>query len=428
MSRYNYIDILRNIDENRILLEVPIKVRFLYLGGFNTWMFYVPINYVECLTGKQMKSLWRFWTRTYVSALNNGNITYKECDELIADKLGLGGGKNVQPSEISLIVENVRAKVVDLFSKDSEGIKVYFKSGKVRSSTKTRWAIRLQGIRKDQWKHYKSNGFGKLYEEAHYKVYLIYNANNAIPERNNFLVISFLTSLFLDGVGWAKNRGFGSITPLPKIHLHESLNIDIEKIYNEILGNLKRGYHNKAREYLFGLFEMGMNYLKKILKESRLSNQPWPKIPTISSKYNSKYFKLDIIPKENISYFKLLECIGRSTLKNTWKSDIYNRNIRSQGRDLHTWVLGLPRRFKNRGYQDDISRFPSSIRMKILDFGSKKYILIYGFLTEDLKILHQKLKHCNNNGCKPVLGISNSDPYTAFTTAWNNIMGILERC
>jgi len=44
----------------------------------------------------------------------------------------------------------------------------------------------------------------------------------------------------------------------------------------------------------------------------------------------------------------VLSAIGLATLKSTWKA--HCGNLRGSGREYHTWVLGLPRKVKGKGY------------------------------------------------------------------------------
>ncbi len=156
MAKYDLDEVLRRVDDEEVILKIPIRLDYARIGGYNTWMFNTDINYVEELTGKQLKSLWRWWIRALLSVIYGGGKSYSFLENIIVDELHLGSDK--KPSLLSIIVQPIHKK-----RKRINYLNEYNKIFGNDNETRTRWAIlKKSKIEQDDWE----KGLGDVYKYA----------------------------------------------------------------------------------------------------------------------------------------------------------------------------------------------------------------------------------------------------------------------
>jgi len=231
---------------------------------------------------------------------------------------------------------------------------------------------------------------------------IVVTKNRDIPnEKLRFAIAVLLLSILLGSTGSITRRGLGSI-----FVKHVSVNSEYQsllyeelKYVNEILNaESEQRLRRKLIEFIRHILELGKSVYKTNTKIRGMPNVP-ALIP------ETKYFKIDVIECHG-DILKVLEKVGGAFLKNKWKKAV-GIDLRSPGGKLHTWILGLPRRIVKEGkvktgYYIEVKekgeqiakegRRISAISFKLFETrNSKKYIILYGFLSKDWPI--DKLVH-----------------------------------
>ncbi|MDW8044997.1 MAG: type III-B CRISPR module RAMP protein Cmr1 [Nitrososphaerota archaeon] len=198
-------------------------------------------------------------------------------------------------------------------------------------------------------------------------------------EKVNFLLSSFLLSLILGGIGSLTKRAFGSLK-LISFRFREGLKIDrgIQEIFQELQD--KEFIANELKETLKKLCDITITHAKRLFNISKTQeSRSIPIVPSLSN------IRIEVIecPSPDLSK------IGGAFVKQTWKTKPV-----AQGRNLHTWILGLPR-FQERtktGYAIKVKRDHeiyeplrriSSIGARYFKTRSKNFIIVFGLLSED---------------------------------------------
>lgn len=211
----------------------------------------------------------------------------------------------------------------------------------------------------------------------------------------DFVLSSFLLSLILGGIGSLTKRAFGSLQLL-SFKFGENLEIDDEivKIFNDF--KVKPFTSEELENTLKRLCEITIAYAKKLfkVKEVHETHYRTPKVPSLSN------IKIKVIECPSCN----LTDIGRAFTKEAWKSP---SNTKESGRNLHTWILGLPRwQGKTRtGYTiekdgEDAKRRISSISARCFRSGNRNFIILFGLLSQDWPI--DELLHVRGRGQKPI--------------------------
>lgn len=158
----------------------------------------------------------------------------------------------------------------------------------------------------------------------------VYSKNKEISK---LFVNAMLLTLKLLGIGSAANRGFGRFRLVKVDYAIEGINgkaelsnpKEIDDFISEMINNNVEC--KKDNDGQFPRFPSG--------QEIRL-------IKPVCAPIDSK-------KKYNVNSVEgVLSAIGLATLKSTWKA--HCGNLRGSGREYHTWVLGLPRKVKGKGY------------------------------------------------------------------------------
>jgi len=212
---------------------------------------------------------------------------------------------------------------------------------------------------------------------------------NMETKKVNFALSSFLLSLILGGIGSITKRGFGSLRLL-SLKLRDGLQID-ERI-KEIFEKLQK--NNLTKDELTEILKKLCNIVVICARNVLNVREQTDGIPDVPSLSNIRIeviecpFSLagrDVMKKSKEGEMaEDLNKIGRAFVKQTWKL-----NPMEQGRNLHTWILGLPRFRNGTGYaiktdgKYDPLRRTSSIGARYFVSGDRGFIIVYGFLSND---------------------------------------------
>jgi len=229
---------------------------------------------------------------------------------------------------------------------------------------------------------------------------IIVTRNREIGDNTEFrfAITTLLLSLILGGIGSITRRGFGSIV-IKEVEIGDNYKENLKEELTLIEKILNASNSNELERALNGYIKHIINLGRKTFSVSQRDPQ-LPEVPSLIP--DSDYFRLKVLEfKDDI--IEILKDFGRASLKSEWKKIVYgNKATRKTGGALHTWILGLPRqaKYKERGKEiytgyfidDQPGRRPSAISLKIFESKqSKKFIIVYGFLSKDWPL--NKLVH-----------------------------------
>jgi len=193
----------------------------------------------------------------------------------------------------------------------------------------------------------------------------VYSKNKEISK---LFVNAMLVTLRLLGIGSAANRGFGRFR-LVKV------NYAIEGIGKNVELSNPKDIDNFISEGI------GKN-----VKCEKVYDEQFPRFP---SEQEIRLIKPVCAPIGGRKYTAstvegVLSAIGLATLKSTWKARC--GNFTGSGREYHTWVLGLPREVKGKGYVGVDRRQSYIVISPTVDNG----VLLLPFFANDYRpIYHQ---------------------------------------
>ncbi len=248
----------------------------------------------------------------------------------------------------------------------------------------------------------------------------LYNNIRMSSDEVCFAISTLLLSLMLGGVGSSTGRGFGALN-ITKIEMPDNIRLKMPKDLIEIIDKVNKLNEKSCvdlqdlEEFFEELVEKAVKFAGKILgKVEHITEMP--EIPSLDP--NFTYFRLKVVPCFK-TRLEVLHAIGNATLKQEWKK-IAGMSIKASGRFLHTWILGLPRKQKGRGYLSKINRRQSAIRMTVKKYSSKYFIVLYGFLSKDWP---DDLKHIGE--IKSNIKVGDTNIRAAFDYAFSTMLKIL---
>jgi len=276
-----------------------------------------------------------------------------------------------------------------------------------------------------------------------------------------FAIWSYIASLVFGSIGYGSKRGLGSIIVQEikenpdLLKYYPELETDLAKL-KEIIATLNNDDREKIEKKLDELvkqaYEVAKGFKENFKEDSsHIANATsFPEVPSVIP--NGDFFKMKVYPCSDPLI--ALQCISKSTLKNEWLDTLKKRQpnvdepsgtqpiYRSQ---LHTWILGLPRSSKGKGYylgrsKSNPGRRVSAIQFKLWQNKNKTFVIVYGFLSKDWKI--DKLYHFAGSKGKWVsreyIVYADGKRFTpqnnnellskAFEAAWSFISEILNEC
>ncbi|MCD6514482.1 MAG: hypothetical protein J7L07_06130, partial [Candidatus Odinarchaeota archaeon] len=224
-------------------------------------------------------------------------------------------------------------------------------------------------------------------------------------------------------------RGFGALN-ITKIEISDKISPKIPRSFIEIIDKINKlnEKNNVEPQNLKELFE---KLVKKTVefagnvfgKVDHITKMP--EIPSLDPDFT--YFRLEVIPCFK-SRLEVLYAIGNATLKQEWKK-IAGMNRKGSGRFLHTWILGLPREQKERGYISGTERRQSAIRMTVKRYASKYFIVLYGFLSKDwpkdLKHVGEIKRQGKTRKLESDIKVEDANIRAAFDYAFSTMLKIL---
>jgi CRISPR type III-B/RAMP module RAMP protein Cmr1 len=244
----------------------------------------------------------------------------------------------------------------------------------------------------------------------------IYGYGN--DEEVNFALSSFLLSLIFGGIGSITKRAFGSLK-ISSFTFGNTLEIDHE--LKNIIQDLqsKDFTENELKNTIKKLCEIAIKYAQQSFKIPTI--QSAQTIPLVPSLHN---IKIEVKESSTVK----LDKVGNAFLKQTWK-----RNFRISGKNLHTWILGLPRfqqktgyaKKKNNNYSSE--RRISSIGVRYFKIKNRVFIILYGLLSSDWPegLLHISRSKKNGKLIETPIEIRGSSLQNAFNYAFESV---LKRC
>ncbi|MEM3404679.1 MAG: type III-B CRISPR module RAMP protein Cmr1 [Nitrososphaeria archaeon] len=203
-------------------------------------------------------------------------------------------------------------------------------------------------------------------------------------EKVNFVLSSLLLSLILEGIGSITKRAFGSLKLLSfRFGYDLKIKQEIQKIFQKLQD--KEFTKDELKKLLEELCDITINHAKMLFNVS--DGQESDGIPIVPSLSN---IKIEVIECSTPDLVK----IGNAFVKQWWKP-----RPKAQGRDFHTWILGLPRFQEGTGYAIKIKhdhetyeplRRMSSIGARCFKARNKNFIIVFGLLSNDWRkdLLH----------------------------------------
>jgi len=193
----------------------------------------------------------------------------------------------------------------------------------------------------------------------------VYSKNKEISK---LFVNAMLITLRLLGIGSAANRGFGRFRLVKVNYAIEGIGKNAELSNPKDIDNfISEGIGKNA-------------------KCEKVYDEQFPRFP---SEQEIRLIKPVCAPIGGRKYTAstvegVLSAIGLATLKSTWKARC--GNFTGSGREYHTWVLGLPREVKGKGYVGVDRRQSYIVISPTVDNG----VLLLPFFANDYRpIYHQ---------------------------------------
>jgi hypothetical protein len=268
-----------------------------------------------------------------------------------------------------------------------------------------------------------------------------------------FAIWSYIASLVFGSIGYGSRRGLGSIIVQEikenpdLLKYYPELEADLAKL-KEIIAALNNGDSEKIKKKLDELinqaYEVAKGFKENFNEDPShiVNTTSFPEVPSVIP-YND-YFKMKVYQCSDP--LTALQCISKSTLKKEWENAVEHSASQSIHRSqLHTWILGLPRSSRNKGYylvagsKKDPGRRVSAIQFKLWQNKNKTFVIVYGFLSKDWKIdtlYHFARSKITQVSCEdvvypkdqPITPPNNELLSKAFEVAWSFISKILNEC
>ncbi|MEM1523121.1 MAG: type III-B CRISPR module RAMP protein Cmr1, partial [Thermofilaceae archaeon] len=275
----------------------------------------------EGLRPSSIKGVWRWWARIFVSAAICRKFQYTSfvdlegADAVVARILGTTRGE-ASSSKYQLIIEDLQVRYIEL------------------SNYKEVARVKLLGLGRRDIIGDRVVEPGSTFSVDLYKLRKASEAEDA------FAISSLLVALTFGGIGKATSRGFGKLAVTQvncNIGSVKELYSELEKLNKSEI--LKETFHEKAEKIIEKIFESCINLASPLVENVNVSAQH--RYPLIETPV-SNYYRVRVPNLLFDGDVDVLEAIGKTTLKLNWKKSL-GMNIRSSGRNIDTWILGLPR-------------------------------------------------------------------------------------
>jgi CRISPR type III-B/RAMP module RAMP protein Cmr1 len=335
MSR---IDIYKQLQDQLIephkLCEIDVEtITPLLIGGYDGKTYHGNTLSSETLRATSIKGVWRWWARALIAAAIVKKLgKYPRYLNIVDSYLSKIFGSTQKQSKYSIAITNS--------SKSEQNIYDDIENNKSLSKVPR---IKLLKMRKEM----SREQFIKPGIRFQIVIYRIRDTNNI---ENQFAIWSLIMSLIFDGIGKATSRGFGKLKINRVNVMGEFMELEevIQKLYSS-------NTHEDIRKYLKEVINNAVNSAEKIVENLKindkdLSEEPYIEIPLI----DERLMILEVPNKRFEDYINVLKVIGNASLKLYYKAIMHvkekisikeakQRSFKESGKNVHTWILGLPR-------------------------------------------------------------------------------------
>jgi CRISPR type III-B/RAMP module RAMP protein Cmr1 len=392
----SWLNVQREIAQRDWIAEIKVEnITHVRIGGYNARPYSSSLNLMEQPRTQNIKGLWRWWARAILAGA------------ILGSKGSLAGGLSDIDKEVSRLLGSTNAS--------SE----FFIQTTLNSDPKIIPYNELENVPRVKLITMGISNEEKRLEQYYQKLSLsiFVGARKGVEKHSRdsvmFALSSLIIALIFSGIGSITTRGFGKLKIIDIEPKSPAFRNDIDNL-NQLLKSLyKQNSEQSITEGLKKLISVSLEYalgylsLKKVPSRIKISETPLYSVLLLNS--DPELFRLETICISRQDPKSLLECLGKSTLKIEWKRKRRDLKPRDPGKNLHTWVLGLPRhqelpyeinevekRCEKRltgyalfnGEENVEKRRQSPIGFTVLECASGLAIVMYGFLTSEfLKLL-----------------------------------------
>ena len=376
----SWLDVQRSILSDWIIAEIDLEnITPIRVGGYNARPVSDRLGIIEGIRTQSIKGVWRWWARAILAgAMLSRNIPL--------------------PSSISDLDKEISQLLGSTEASSEFFIQLAFdKRGAAYITSDNLLNIpRIKLITRSMTKH-EMEKIERYYNKLGLK--LIFGSRKSVRENDKnaimFALSSLIIALIFSGIGSITTRGFGKLSIInleTKTHVLKNEIANLKQLLDKIhQQGSEEGITNGLKELISVSLNYAANYksLGKAGREIRVYKLP--KIPTLALNCTPEVFRVETICISRRNAIRILECLGKSTMKVEWKRSL-GLPITSPGKNLHTWVLGLPRYQRLTGYLPNSEkgkeiRRQSPIGFTVLKCHEGFAIILYGFLTADLSRL-----------------------------------------
>lgn len=365
------------IAEIKVRNITPVRI-----GGYNARPFSDTLNLMEEPRTQSIKSLWRWWARAILAGaiLRSGRSLPKS----------LGG----IDKDVSQLLGSTRASseffIQTTFEPKSAS---YIESRELQNVPR----VKLVTMGTDEVRRVE-----RYYRDLSLRI--VIGARNGIEESNKntsmFALSSLIISLIFSGIGSITTRGFGKLiidikpgNPILRNEVDRLTQL-LKELYQQ---GSEQGITKKLKDLISLSLDYASDYMSLGKVATRITISEIPLYSALLLDCDPEIFRLETVCISKCEPQKILEYLGRSTLKSEWKRK-RGLPFRSSGKTLHTWVLGLPRYqepfYEVNGKREKLltgyildnekeRRRQSPIGFTIVECASGHAIVIYGFITSE---------------------------------------------
>ncbi|MEM2204609.1 MAG: type III-B CRISPR module RAMP protein Cmr1 [Sulfolobales archaeon] len=386
----SWLNVQREIAQRDWIAEIKVEnITPVRIGGYNARPYSSSLNLMEQPRTQNIKGLWRWWARAILAGA------------ILGSKGSLAGGLSDIDKEVSRLLGSTNAS--------SE----FFIQTTLNSDPKIIPYNELENVPRVKLITMGISNEEKRLEQYYQKLSLsiFVGARKGVEKHSRdsvmFALSSLIIALIFSGIGSITTRGFGKLKIIDIEPKSPAFRNDIDNL-NQLLKSLyKQNSEQGITEVLKKLISVSLEYalgylsLEKISPRVKISEIPLYSVLLLNS--DPEVFRLETICISRLDPMSLLECLGESTLKMRWKQKKC-LSPRSPGKNLHTWVLGLPR-YQEPPYRRDGRRErlltgyvilnsreekeekrirrQSPIGFTVLECSGGLAIVMYGFLTSE---------------------------------------------
>lgn len=356
----------KRITDEKLLAVISLtNITLTRIGGYNARPYSDELELAEGFRTSEVKGIWRWWLRAALAGALWDSGKQPDAKQVTNVTKSLLGSTE-SASKFTLAVR-VNSSQLTNFPEDTRIPRI-----KLLMMGKNRDA---RGLAEEN-KHYQPNSLNV-------DLFVYERLDGRETESARRLVFgTLLLALLLHGLGAITKRGFGrfqlSVEKVAAgLQAYKQVAYKIQNAKNDV--GMKKAFD----ELLSQIANDGRRFLGITIEndDSTRVSRPLPEFPVLSR--NSNVFKIKFLTVRAKDEYALLEKIGNATLKLRWKWLQRLRGI--TGVVFDTWILGLPRKVGNTGYESqNTERRPSAIAMAPLKKLNEGYLLaLYGFLSAD---------------------------------------------